>query len=126
MKISCIQTFNAGTANRHPRFNGYVNGKYYDDFVIDTAKRNLNNSKWEQELNEKKITFLKEYLHAHGDDLMLRIIAGLVSFGSTEAIMALFCAIPAPTDLTKKRINQVKNCMLDLQLERKNKSCDDI
>ena len=110
MRINPINTISQTQTN----FKGYVNGKYYADSIIDMAKDALKNPKWESELRAKKSTFFKDYTTAHDDDLTTRIVAGIVSFGATEAVIAGLSALGAMSDDTEEKIQEIKDCIIDL------------
>ena len=122
MKISCIQPTNYNRVNKNMQFKGYVNGHYYEDYFIQFAKKCMKNQNWENEMRAKKSTFLKDYLTAHDDDLTARILAGIFSFGTTEVVIAGFCALGAASDSTEEDISKVKSCIIDLLQDNQHKN----
>ena len=113
MKISAIQTTVTSVHNSNTKFKGVVNGRYYADNIIEAAKKAIDNPNWEKEMLAKKSTFLKDYTTAH-EDLSTRILAGIVSFGCSELVIAGISALGSLSDDTDEKIAKIKDCMIDL------------
>lgn len=126
MKIQAIknanntgsQTQNLNKNFNQPSFKGYVNGKFYDDWIIQKAKSALKDPSWEKTFRKNQ-NYLNEYLKWHEaiedqGGLKTRVISGIFSFGATEVLMGGLTLIAAAIDDTEKVINNVKDCMIDL------------
>lgn len=121
MRISAVQSIQPYNGNnKNIKFQGYVNGKYYKDSIIEKAKAAIKNTNWEAEMLAKKPSFGKDFLHWHGDSSLAgRIVAAIVSFGTTELMAAGIIAADVATDETDEEISQIKSCMIDLLKESK-------
>ena len=117
MRIQKINN-NYSINNNAKSFKGYVNGKYYDDSIINLAKKALKNSNWEKEFRAGRSN-LKAYANWHENiedqgGLATRILGGILSLGTSELLVGGICLLGAALDDTNKTVNEVKDCMIDM------------
>lgn len=118
MRIQRIENNNVMNNKNTKSFKGYVNGKYYEDWIIDMAEKGLKNSNWEKEFRAKRSN-LKAYANWHENiedqgGLTTRVLGGILSFGTTELLVGGLCLLGAATDDTNKVVNKIKDCMIDM------------
>ena len=120
MKVQRIENVNTHRISKQncASFKGYVNGKFYEDHIIDMAKKALKDSNWEKNLRKERSN-LNGYLNWHEGTkdqggLTTRILAAGLSFGLSEVLVGGVCAIGAALDDTDKMISNIKDCMVDL------------
>lgn len=117
MKIQKISA-NYQIKNNQQNFKGYVNGKYYEDWIIAEAKKALKDKNWEKLFRKERSSF-QGYLKWHEaieeqGGLTTRLLAGALTLGMSEALVGGLCAIGAACNNTNKDISKIKDCMIDL------------
>lgn len=109
-----------------PTFQGWVNGNYYKDEIIELAKKYRFSSTWKSEMREGKESIDHAIANWHGggeDDTACRVITAITSFGLSELIMDTASGIGAAVNNKKieNMINEITKCIDDL-----NKGCPPI
>ena len=114
--------------NNTQSFKGFVNGKYYEDWIIKEAKEAFDNPKWRNKFlkNKKTVTeSLKTWqdtLDTGGDaeNKVTRVLMGIFSLGATEVG---YGALGIIEDQQKNKeidrnIEKIEDCMVDLNKEK--------
>lgn len=108
-----------------PSFQGYVNGNYYKDEIIELAKKYRFSSTWKDELRKGKESVehaISNWHHEYADDEdgIGRAITAVTSFGLSELIMDTATGVGAAVKNRKieKMINEIAKCMDDLNKSR--------
>jgi len=75
-------------------FRGYVNGRYYEDWIISEAKKALKDTSWEKKFRKQR-NLLRGYLNWHENikdqgGLTTRILMGTLSLGMSEVFVGGF------------------------------------
>lgn len=114
MKIQAIknanntgfQTQNLNKNFNQPSFKGYVNGKFYDDWIIQKAKSALKDPNWEKTFRKNE-SFGEGYLKWHEiiedqGGIKTRVLSGILTLGASEVFMAGLCLLVSALHNTEK------------------------
>ena len=98
-----------------------VNAKYYEEAIIEKAKKALKNPRWEDQLREKLISTAEALTSWHHHNDMegmtgLRIFTAIVTFGVSEAYYGYESLEDAYNNnkAIEEDISEIKSCMEDL------------
>ena len=127
MKINRVEVvginnhkLNQSNKNSRQSFQGFVNGNYYKDEVIQEAKKALNNPNWKEKFLARKKTLgetLSTWHEREGSsDLTSRVLMGIFTLGISEVTWGL---ANRAMDVSDNReidlfIEEVENCIDDL------------
>lgn len=128
MRIQRIENNNVMNNKHAKSFKGYVNGKYYEDWIIKEAKEAIHNPKWQDKFLEKKKSISKslktwqDTLDTGGEEenIATRVILGVCSLGISEIGFGAL-GILEDRDENKridKTINKIRDCIEDLWREK--------
>ena len=118
MRIGNVQLFNRNYLSKYSTFKGYVNGHYYEDSIIEAAKKAFKNPHWRDELLAKKVSVGKAISSWHNNDsagLPARILFGIASMGLTEVGFGIMSSLDAIRDNQEidDMIQKIERCMRD-------------
>lgn len=125
MRIQKVENTSVINKNRNAKsFKGYVNGKYYEDWIIKEAKEALDNPKWQDKFLEKKksvsqsLKTWQDTLDTGGEEenIATRVFLGVCSLGISEIGFGAL-GILEDRDENKridKTISTIKDCIIDI------------
>lgn len=94
-----------------------VNAKYYEEAIIEKAKKALKNPRWEEQLREKLISTAEALTSWHRESMTgLRIFTAIATFGVSEAYYGYESIKDAcnNNNAIEEEISEIKSCMEDL------------
>lgn len=125
MKVQRIDNTRNYKNNNKLAFQGTVNGKYYEDWVIAKAKATMHNSNWKDEFlkRKKNVTQTLEQWHENLDvegPKTTRVLMGIMSLGVTEVGYGLLSLFERKQDNEEiaREIEEISNCIADLWREQ--------
>lgn len=125
MRIQKVENTSVINKNRNAKsFKGYVNGKYYEDWIIKEAKEAIHNPKWQDKFLEKKksvsqsLKTWQDTLDTGGEEenIATRVFLGVCSLGISEIGFGAL-GILEDRDENKridKTISTIKDCIIDI------------
>ena len=125
MRIQKVENTSVINKNRNAKsFKGYVNGKYYEDWIIKEAQEALDNPKWQDKFLEKKksvsqsLKTWQDTLDTGGEEenIATRVFLGVCSLGISEIGFGAL-GILEDRDENKridKTISTIKDCIIDI------------
>ena len=102
-------------------FQGYVNGKFFEDKIISEAKRALKNPKWKEELLSRKRDFAESITTWHQregqNDIASRVIMGVMTLGLTEISWGLITRVSDIVENKEidEKIKNIEDCIEQLK-----------
>ena len=125
MRIQKITNNNYQTVKNANSFKGVVNGKHYEDEIINEAKKALNNPAWKDKFVQQKktaseaISSWHDSLDAggHSENIAARVALGVCSLGLTEVGFGALEVFETRQENKRidKKIDNIKDCMDDLR-----------
>ena len=125
MRIQKVENTSVINKNSNAKsFKGYVNGKYYEDWIIKEAKEAIHNPKWQDKFLEKKksvsqsLKTWQDTLDTGGEEenIATRVFLGVCSLGISEIGFGAL-GILEDRDENKridKTISTIKDCIIDI------------